>query len=99
MHGLKRRVDANSLSLFSQPPFAKPGIVFSTFGKLILREPVVCKRKINGILKRRGGEEKKKSYFKKKKHPSKKKKEKEKALAVKRARAFLRCVFVEHCES
>lgn len=35
MHGLKRRVDANSLSLFSQPPFAKPGIVFSTFGKLI----------------------------------------------------------------
>lgn len=51
MHGLKRRVDANSLSLFSQPPFAKPGIVFSTFGKLILREPVVFERKINGILK------------------------------------------------
>lgn len=43
MHGLKRRVDANSLSLFSQPPFGKPGIVFSTFGKLILKEPVVCK--------------------------------------------------------
>lgn len=53
MHGLKRRVDANSLSLFSQPPFAKPGIVFSTFGKLIQRKPVVCKRKINGILKKK----------------------------------------------
>lgn len=53
MHGLKRRLDANSVSLFSQPPFAKPGIVFSTFGKLIQREPVVCRRKINGILKKK----------------------------------------------
>jgi len=53
VHGLKRRVDANSLSLFSQPPFAKPGIVFSTFGKLILKEPVVCKRKKSGIMKKK----------------------------------------------
>lgn len=44
MHGLKHRVDANSLCLLPTP-FAKPGIVFSTFGKLILREPVVYKRK------------------------------------------------------
>lgn len=78
MHGLKRRVDANSLSLFSQPPFAKPGIVFSTFGKLILREPVVCKRKINGILKRTG--KKKKKQLKKKQE---RKKEKEKRLPLK----------------
>lgn len=67
MHGLKRRVDANSLSLFSQPPFAKPGIVFSTFGKLILKEPVVCKRKINRILKRKRGreQERERKHFKK----------------------------------
>lgn len=100
MHGLKRRVDANSLSLFSQPPFAKPGIVFSTFGKLILKEPVICKRKINRILKRKRGreQERERKHFKKG--------GKRKALAIKRARAsdvfffsFFPLFFVEHCES
>lgn len=69
MHGLTRRVDANSLSLFSQPPFAKPGIVFSTFGKLILREPVVCKRKIKRDFKVEGGKNRNLFQKKERKNP------------------------------
>lgn len=88
MHGLKRRVDANSLSLFPQPPLAKPGIVFSTFGKLTLRKPVVCKRELNGIIKTPSPPSSpKKTYLK---HRNKKS-----LIREDKTRFFRR----EHCES